>query len=218
MSFSKQFLHGRLDILKPGLVQWLTRQQDDIPTRRQRTTKRLDGRPKAALAPVALDCATDGPASNHCDVGWFEAGRQFALRPWILNVLPGNDQHSKRVGIRLTRVPHPLDFCRPRQTKLSFHPRPCFGKDLISCRLPADALDVIVHGNRQLMPATQAAALDHVASILGRHTLAKSMHSQAAMNLRLISAFNHLLNILSILHIRRFIIHYLYFFDPRIFK
>jgi hypothetical protein len=202
VSFFEQFLHGSLDIPETGLVQRLASQQDRIPTGRQRPVKRLEGRTKAAFTTVALDGASHRPAGDNRNMGWIKTAWNL-----VWDDLPGDNQHNKRVSIRLTHVPHPLDFGRPGQTKLTFHPKPCIGKVLIFFRLPANAFNVVIHGDRKMMATTQAAALDNLAPICSRHAGPESMHSQAAMNLRLISAFYHLLNILSMLHFRHFIIH-----------
>jgi len=57
--------------------------------------------------------------------------------------------------------------------------------------LPANALDVVIHGNGQLVATASAAALEHIAPVLSLHASAKTMYAQPSMNLGLISPLWH---------------------------
>ena len=53
---------------------------------------------------------------------------------------------------------------------------------------------MLVDFDRQAIATTQAAALEHIAPVSGRHALAKSMYAHTAANLGLIRSFWHKLS------------------------
>lgn len=55
-------------------------------------------------------------------------------------------------------------------------------------RVPVDLFDVDTR-DRQLVPTTGAARLEHPATVLGLHPLAEPVHTRTATNFWLISAF-----------------------------
>jgi hypothetical protein len=63
------------------------------------------------------------------------------------------------------------------------------GKRKKEQRLPADFLDVLIHGNSQLAAAAQAAAFQDIAAISSGHTRTKTMNTYTAANLGLVCPF-----------------------------
>ncbi len=103
-------------------------------------------------------------------------------------------QHNKRVGIRLTSSPHPLEIFRSGQSKLALHPY--LDMDSLPAKtagidLPTDFLDVLVGSDRQLMTTTQATALEDVSPVGGGHAASKTVYADTAANLRLVCSFGH---------------------------
>jgi hypothetical protein len=56
-------------------------------------------------------------------------------------------------------------------------------------QLPANSLGVIIHRYGQTAAATQAAALQNLATVRSGHTLAEAVDTQAAMNMGLVGSF-----------------------------
>jgi hypothetical protein len=105
------------------------------------------------------------------------------------------DQHKKRVGIRLTKSPHPLEFIGPGQAESALHLRladqvPALRITLAE-RLPSNPFDVLVGTHSQFVAAFQAAAFEHGPPIGGGHASAKAMYAHATPNLRLIRSLGH---------------------------
>jgi hypothetical protein len=100
-------------------------------------------------------------------------------------------QHNKRVGIRLTGPPHPLEIFRSGQAKFALHPR----LDGYPCKksrdLPTDFLDVLVGSDRQLVAAPQATSLQHIAPVGGGHAASKTVYADTAADLWLVGSFGH---------------------------
>jgi len=57
--------------------------------------------------------------------------------------------------------------------------------------LPPHLLDMLVGFRSQAIAAAQAAALEHIAPVSGRHALAKAMYTHAPADFRLIRSFRH---------------------------
>jgi hypothetical protein len=96
-----------------------------------------------------------------------------------------DNQHNKRVGIRLARAPHPLEIFGPGQTEPSLHPRLVWGI------LPANLFDVFVGGDCQFVTPAQAAAFEDGAPIGSGHAFAEAVYAYAAADFGLVGSFWH---------------------------
>jgi hypothetical protein len=86
-----------LDLQKMGVGTWAAGQKDEIPSGEDRRDQLAYGLSQAALSAVSFYSFSQGAASSHCDPGRYIIGWQ-------------SDQHNKRVGIRLSQPPHPLEI------------------------------------------------------------------------------------------------------------
>jgi hypothetical protein len=105
-----------------------------------------------------------------------------------------NHQYNKRMGIRLSGSPHPLEIFRSGQAKFTLHPR--LDVDSLPVKsagidLPTHFLDVLVGPDRQLMTAAQATPLQYVTTVGRGHAASKTVHTHTAADLGLICSFSH---------------------------
>ena len=81
-----------------------------------------------------------------------------------------NNQHNKRVGIRLPKTPHPLKIGCTGQTELSFHSLAREGalcQPKFESAVPIGFLDVIIHCHRQAQSAFLPASFENSAATAG---------------------------------------------------
>jgi hypothetical protein len=97
-----------LDLGELGLGQRAAGEQENIPSRLDEREQGVESLPQEAFSPVAGYGSPDGTPGRDGKTGCF----QLILR---------NHKHNKRVGIRLSYSPHPLEIGRSGQAELAFH-------------------------------------------------------------------------------------------------
>jgi hypothetical protein len=122
-------------VVERSCKQFTASEDDDVPSRLNPWDQRAQCFSNAAFGTIALDGFTQGTPGGHAEAGTIE----------IVGV---SYQHEKRVRIRLSHSPHPLEVGRFGQAEPALHRfalEPDFPPNCVeSLALPVGLLDVVI--------------------------------------------------------------------------
>jgi hypothetical protein len=98
------------------------------------------------------------------------------------------EQHDKRVGIGLSKPPHPLEVGGTGQAEPALHRSL---STAIGSTIPVNFLNVVIFCNRQAIATFGAPGFQDFAPISRRHARPKTVHAQPAADFGLVSTFGH---------------------------